>query len=55
MMFKWRVQYTDLADEAERVQNGEVLPEGADHVSEAGQRIQSLDNAIKHLQHVRPH
>lgn len=49
----WLDKHPDLAEDAEKVAAGEILPKGRDRVKEAKQRIDSLDKAIEHLSRVR--
>jgi hypothetical protein len=46
-------EHPDLAEEAERVNQGETLPPGRNHVREAEDRARSLEKAIRTLQGVR--
>ena len=46
-------KHPDLSEEAERVSDGEELPEGADHVQEAKEFALGLENSIEHLSSVR--
>jgi hypothetical protein len=45
--------HPDLAEDVERVKNGEVLPPGRDHVTEAREKVKMLDKAIDTLSRVR--
>jgi len=46
-------EHPDLEEEAERVAEGETLPKGKDHVTEAKNLARGLENSIEHLQNVR--
>jgi uncharacterized protein YoxC len=46
-------KHPDLAEDVEKVKNGEVLPPGRDHVNEAKEKVKMLDKAIETLSRVR--
>jgi len=51
---EWVEDHPDLPEDAERVNRGEQLEKGRDHVTEAEQQIEKLERSINHLQRVRP-